>query len=516
MAAAEVEGCPPRAADDARESAAHADDLSVLPHDLVFVDLETTGGNAAYHRITEIGIVRVQNGELVDEWSSLVNPECLIPSYIEAFTGITNEMVASAPRFADVAALVLEKLGAAVFVAHNARFDYSFLRSEFRRLDRHFAAKVLCTVKLSRRLFPEFVRHNLDAVMERNGLTCSARHRALGDARVLCDFWFKLRRDVPETRLLAAAQIVLGAHRLPAHLPPDLADELPEGPGVYRFFDENDSLLYVGKSNSLRTRVLEQLTDEHPASRQHKLARQVRRVDWVETAGELGAMLREAQWIKTQSPLYNRRVKSKAGSFTLRPRETAEGLTDGAIGPTGRSGRVEPVAIESVDIEDLTRCFGVFHSEKDAHKALIDIARAHQLCLKVLGFEDSAGSCFAFQVGKCKGACIGTEPLILHNTRVKLALSSLKLKTWPFPGRIALRERNARGYGPDGVAGADWHVVDHWTYLGTARSDEELAALSAKQASVEFDVDVYRILVRFFSNHPKLDWHDLASRRLGC
>jgi DNA polymerase III subunit epsilon len=513
MAAAEVEGCPPKAAADAQESAAPAVDLFVLPSDLVFVDLETTGGNVAHHRITEIGIVRVTNGELVDEWSSLVNPECVIPSYIEAFTGITNEMVAGAPRFADIATQVLEKLGGAVFVAHNARFDYSFLRSEFRRLDRHFAAKVLCTVKLSRRLFPQYARHNLDAVMERNGLTCAARHRALGDARVLCDFWFKLRRDLPETRLLAAAQLVLGAHRLPAHLPPDLADELPEGPGVYRFFGENDSLLYVGKSNSLRTRVLEQLADEHPASRDHKLARQVRRVDWVETAGELGAMLREAQWIKTQSPLYNRRVKSKAGAFTLRPRETAQGPANGAIGPMGSAGRVEPAAIDSVDIEDLAGCFGVFHSEKDARKALLDIARARQLCLKVLGFEDSAGSCFAFQVGKCKGACIGTEPLILHNTRVKLALSSLKLKSWPFPGRIALRERDSRGYGPDGVAGADWHVVDHWTYVGTARCDEELAALSAKQASVAFDVDVYRILVRYFSNHPKLDWHDLTRLR---
>jgi DNA polymerase-3 subunit epsilon len=223
-------------------------------------------------------------------------------------------------------------------------------------------------------------------------------------------------------------------------------------------------------------------------------------------------MLREAQWIKTQSPLYNRRVKSKAGSFTLRPRETAQGPTDRAIGP-GSASRVEPIAIDSVDIEDLRRCFGVFHSEKDARKALLDIARAHQLCLKVLGFEDSAGSCFAFQVGKCKGACIGTEPLILHNTRVKLALSSLKLKTWPFPGRIALRERDSRRFGPDGVAGADWHVVDQWTYLGTARCEEELAALSAKAASVAFDVDVYRILVRYFSNHPKLDWHDLTRLR---
>src|ERR1035438_1404460 len=166
-----------------------------LPQDLVFVDLETTGGSAAYDRITEVGIVRVTNGELIEEWSSLVNPERPIPAYIEAFTGISNQMVAGAPRFAEIAAVVRQKLQGAVFVAHNARFDYSFLRSEFLKSDRNFSAQILCTVKLSRRLFPEYARHNLDAVMERNGLTCGARHRALGDAKVLHDFWRNLRRE---------------------------------------------------------------------------------------------------------------------------------------------------------------------------------------------------------------------------------------------------------------------------------------------------------------------------------
>src|SRR6202041_401200 len=166
-----------------------------LPKDLAFVDLETTGGDAARHRITEVAVVRVQNGELADEWSSLVNPECPIPAHTAAFTGISDDMVAAAPRFAEIAAEVLRRLQGAVFVAHNARFDYSFLRSEFRRLDMPFSTKILCTVKLSRRLFPEHVRHNLDAVMERHGLVCSARHRALGDAQVLRDFWFKLRRE---------------------------------------------------------------------------------------------------------------------------------------------------------------------------------------------------------------------------------------------------------------------------------------------------------------------------------
>ena len=472
-------------------------DPAAVPQELVFVDLETTGGNAAYHRITEVGIVRMQQGEVVEEWSSLVNPQCRIPSYIEAFTGITNEMVAGAPGFADIAAQVLEKLQASasgtlemapIFVAHNARFDYSFLRAEFRRLDVHFAARVLCTVKLSRRLFPEYPRHSLDAVMERHHLTCSARHRALGDARVLGDFWTKLRQDISPDRLAAAAQSVVGANKLPSYLPATLADELPDGPGVYRFFDGEEVLLYIGKSHSLRTRVLGHFAAEQSDAKEQKKARQVRRIDWLETAGILGAQLKEAEWIKLQKPLYNKRVKQSADSVTLKA--APETLA------------VQFAALNELDAAGLADCFGVFHSKRDGRKALMDIARAQSLCLKLLGLEDGAGSCLAYQLGKCKGACAGKEPLILHNMRLQLALSSLKLKAWPFPGRIALREGRS-----------EYHVLDHWAYLGTARSEEELAELARKPADGAFDVDVYRILVRYLSKNPDAAWHDLAAAR---
>jgi DNA polymerase-3 subunit epsilon len=466
-----------------------------LPQDFVFVDLETTGGYAACHRITEIGIVRVERGETVEEWSSLVNPECRIPPYIEEFTGISNEMVAAAPRFADIARLVLDKLQspaqrAPLFVAHNARFDYSFLRAEFRRAEMHFRATVLCTVKLSRRLFPQYPHHSLDALIERHDLTCSVRHRALGDARVLRDFWFKLRRELPEAALAAAAQTVLGAQRLPGHLPADLADELPEGPGVYRFFGIDDELLYVGKSTSLRRRVLSHFAAEHTESKEQKLARQVRRVDWLQTAGELGALLREADLIKTQRPLYNRRLKPSSGDITIRIAEDT-GLADFA-------------AIAELGPQELGRCCGVFRAHIDARKALTDIARAQRLCLKILGLEQSAGSCVAYQLAKCKGACVGEEPLVLHALRIRMALSALTLKPWPFPGRVALRERDPQG-------AVDLHVVDHWTYLGTARSEDELASLAVKAPCAPFDAHVYRILVRHLASRPQLDWLDLRT-----
>ena len=202
-------------------------------------------------------------------------------------------------------------------------------------------------------------------------------------------------------------------------------------------------------------------------------------------SGDLGAQLKEAEWIKTQKPLFNKRVKQKGESFTMQVLRNAQG--------------VKLVPLGELTPSELNGCFGVFHSQKDGRKALADIARAHSLCLKVLGLEESAGSCFAYQVGKCKGACLGKEPLVLHAMRLQLALSSLKLKPWPFPGRIALQEGRA-----------EFHVLDHWVYLGTARSEEELAELAAAQPNVVFDVDVYRILVRYLAKNPGLDWHDLG------
>jgi DNA polymerase-3 subunit epsilon len=462
---------------------------------LAVVDLETTGGNAAYDRITEIGIVRMQNGELIEEWSSLVNPECPISPYIEAFTGISSEMVADAPRFAELAGTVLEKLRGAVFIAHNARFDHAFLRSEFRKAGVSYAPQALCTVKLSRRLFPQHARHNLDSVMERHGLSCSARHRALGDARVLFDLWQKLRREIPDADFAAAAeQAMLLQPKLPAHLPPEVADELPETPGVYRYYGDGDTLLYVGRANSLRAKILSQLSETGSGARA-TLADQVRRVDWRQSAGELGAMLLESQWISTLKPQHNRNRKETAQSVTLR-------LADAG-------GRVRIQRIDELEPQDLAQCFGVFHSDKDARKALTDIARAQQLCLKVLGLEQSEGSCFALQVGKCRGACVGKEAVILHTMRLQLALSALKIKSWPFPGRIALRERASGAFQADGTRGGEFHVLDRWMYLGSARSEEDLEALRTRTAPGGFDVDVYRILQRYFSHHPHLDWHDL-------
>src|SRR3989338_3148340 len=169
--------------------------LPILSPALAFVDLETTGATATADRITEIGIVEVdENG--VREWSCLVNPGTSISGFIERLTGISNAMVADAPPFADVAAEVKQRLAGRLFIAHNVRFDYGFLKNDFKRAGHDFRATVLCTVKLSRKLYPQHAKHNLDSLIERHGLAVSSRHRALGDARLIHQFWNRVQREV--------------------------------------------------------------------------------------------------------------------------------------------------------------------------------------------------------------------------------------------------------------------------------------------------------------------------------
>jgi DNA polymerase-3 subunit epsilon len=454
-----------------------------LDRDLVCLDLETTGGNPAWHRIIEIGAVQIDRDGVSREWSTLVNPGTRIPPAITAFTGITEQMVAHAPAFEDVHRELLSRLAGRVFVAHNARFDYGFIRAELARLDRRWSAPVLCTVKLSRRLYPREPRHNLDAVIARHGLECTARHRALGDARVLCDLLAVLRRAIDPKRLADVVETLLHHAPLPPQLPPDLADELPETAGVYRFYGEDGTLLYVGKSRNLRGRVLEHFATGHHSGAGQRLAREVRKVTWSETAGELGALLAEAHAVKTLRPLHNRRLRAGAAAWTLRlePRP-------------GAPHRVVAVELEALDAADQQELYGFFRDRRAAMRTLEEIVRAHQLCARVLGLERGAGvdadggSCFAYQLQRCRGACVGQESAALHDTRLRLALASQRLKAWPYRGRVLVAERDWRG-------SEDLHVIAAWRHLGTVH--EAAAAAELHVDSVPFDPDVYRILKRF-------------------
>jgi len=450
---------------------------------MAIVDLETTGAHPAWDRVTEIAVVEVQDGEVVSEWSTLVNPGTSIPPAIQALTGITNGMVADAPAFEDLAPGLYERLEGRVFVAHNARFDYGFLRHEFERAGLRFQAKMLCTVKLSRRLYPEHAHHNLDSLIGRHqlrlGTSGNARHRALGDAQAVWQFLRVAAEERGAEVMENAARLLTKLPSLPAHIDRSLVDEIPEAPGVYLFYGENDTPLYIGKSVAMRSRVLQHFSGDVHSSREAQMAREIRRIEWRRSCGELGALLREAALVKELLPVFNRQLRraNELCGFVL------------------RSSALKLVGSEEINAETVPVLCGVFRSKRSAMDALRELANEHRLCLRALGFEKSgrsfnSGACFRHQIGRCAGVCAGRESPHAHQARAAAALAGLKLAAWPWRGPVAIveedREREA----------VELHVVDHWCLLGSARSQAEAEELAAGGSRARFDPDQFKILSR--------------------
>ncbi len=439
---------------------------------LAFVDLETTGATATTDRITEIGIVTVDADGRVEEWQQLVNPETRIPPFIEQLTGISDALVAGAPPFAEIANEVLSRLEGRLFIAHNARFDYGFLQNAFKRLGLPFRAPMLCTVKLSRTLFPEHKRHNLDSLAERHGLLVDGRHRALADARLIHQFWQRIHEFPGPAAVAAAIDRIEPRPTLPAGLDAAAVEDLPDTPGVYLFYGENALPLYIGKAKNLRRRVLAHFAADHASAREMALAQQVRRVDWQETAGEIESLLREAALVKSLSPSHNRQLRASEEVCSWTLEDAGEGWLRPRLLGAGELDFSQPLA-----------CYGLFKHAREARKALSALADKHQLCTRLLGLDPASPGkpCFGHPLGKCRGACVGKEAPTRHSLRLVSALTGLKLLAWPFPGPALLRE------------GERVHVIDGWRHLGSARVDEEIHAhLEAPRAP--FDPDIYRIL----------------------
>ncbi len=455
--------------------------MELFAPSLAFVDLETTGTRAADDRITEVGIVRVDADAAggpprVHEWSTLVDPEVPIPPVIQALTGITDAMVAGAPTFSAVAAAVEERIADCVFVAHNARFDHGFLKHAFARIGRPFAARPLCTVRLSRRLFPEADGHGLDAVVARHGIAVADRHRALGDARALWEFVQVLYRTFPADVIAAAVKRLLKIPSLPPQLPPDSLDRLPEAAGVYLFYGENPLPIYVGKSVNLRERVGSHFAGDWLAETDLRLSQEIRRIEFEETAGELGALLREATLVKALLPAHNRKLRRK---------DEAGVLVLDADGPP------RFVAAAALAPAELAGAYGPFASKRGARETLRALAADHALCWRRLGLERrDEGPCFQRQLKRCAGACVGAEDAAAHDARLCEALAPLAIPPWPAGGPALVREH------APARERTDVHVLRDWCWLGTARDDGELAALLAAPPRPQFDIDVARLLLK--------------------
>jgi DNA polymerase-3 subunit epsilon len=443
---------------------------------LAVVDLETTGTAATADRITEIGIVRVENGAIAEEWSSLVNPETPIPEEIQALTGITNDMVRGAPTFRELANEVNKRLDDHLFIAHNARFDYAFIKNEFRRVGISYTADVLCTVRLSRKLYPGHASYGLDALIARHNLHDEQRHRALGDARLAWRFIETALREHAHEDVAAIIKAQLKMPSLPPQLDAGALANLPEGPGVYLFYGVNDLPIYIGKSVNVRDRVRSHFSSDHRQSNDVRLSMEIRRIEFEETAGEFGALLRESELIKKVMPLRNLRLRRNQQMVFVKLRD--ENLP------------AEIVAMGDVDLNEVAGLYGPFSAKPRAKALLQNLAADHALCWKALGVQSIDGPCFARQIKRCAGFCEGRETMALHNARLREALAAYAFPVWPYAGPIAVREVH------DEHGWQRAHVFDRWCYLGSANTEADVLDIAETHDGREFDVDIFRLLVK--------------------
>lgn len=442
---------------------------------LAFVDVETTGTRPTRDRLTEIAIIPVDRGVVGEPFQSLIDPGVAIPPTITRLTGISEEMVVGAPAFVRLTDEVATLLEGRWLVAHNARFDAGFLRNAFRQAGRSLALRELCTVKLSRRLDRTERRHNLDSLVVRHRLPVGDRHRAMGDCQALPALISRfIERDGIQAVVQALGRQVSRAST-PPNLDPARLDAVPAVPGIYRFFGEEGALLYVGKSVNLRARVRSHFSDDHRSDREMRIAQQTYEIDWIETAGEIGALLTEARLVKREQPIFNRRLRARRGLLAW--------YWDDQSGES-------PVLVRIDELTPLNlgHAHGVFRSRMKARERLSELAKEHRLCPRYLGLEKGSGrACFAHQIGQCGGLCAGRESEIAHRLRLKQALGPLALEAWPYPGAIAIREAR------DGME--ERHLFRHWRYLGTARSEGEIQELLVGSDEYSLDIDMYRLAV---------------------
>jgi len=448
--------------------------------DLAFVDIETTGSNFDRDRITEIGIKTLASNQ-IEVWERLINPQTFIPQNIQRLTGISPHMVENQPSFEQIARELKEELEGKIFIAHNARFDYGFIKASFKRVGIDFKPKVLCTVKLSRLLFPIQARHNLDTIISSHGLKVSARHRALGDADLLLQFWRVCESKFGTEKLNEVINQLVGNPSLPPNIDKELIDSIPDVPGCYIFYGDNKTPLYIGKSISLRSRVMGHFQGALTQRKEMKLSLQIRDIDWIETSGELGALILESRLIKERMPSMNiklRRSKDLCGWSLVQD----------------ESGVLMPTLVThhqlAPGLQD--NLYGLFYSKREAHSYLKAIAKKHHLCEALLGLENriEGKSCFGYQVKQCSGTCLNVTPITLHNLQLKTVLELFKVQIWPYAGPIAIKE------------GGEMIVIDKWCYLGTAINQDELDELAAS-GEAEFDLDIYKIVKKALAGHYK-------------
>jgi DNA polymerase-3 subunit epsilon len=371
------------------------------------VDIETTGGHASANGITEIAIC-IHNGKKVTErYSTLVNPRRNIPIYISALTGITNEMVQDAPPFEDVAGDIYHLLNNKIFVAHNVNFDYSFVRHHLAAAGYDLQCNKLCTVRLGRKIIPGLPSYGLGKLCHHLGIENESRHRAAGDAEATAILFSMLLQQDANNHITQALKQNSKEQVLPANLPKQDVEALPQSPGVYYFHDEKGKVIYVGKAKNLKKRVSSHFTGNNPGPQRQEFLRNIYHITFQVCGTELIAFVLEAVEIKRLWPKYNRSLKRFEQAYSLYAFEDQRGYLRLVVD----KHRKMTGAIYS--------CNTLF----EGRSILLKLIEGFELCPKFCFIQTNAGPCIGVNGDQC--ACQGHESPADYNKKVRAAIDEL-------------------------------------------------------------------------------------------
>jgi DNA polymerase-3 subunit epsilon len=371
------------------------------------IDIETTGGLAKRDKITEIAIIVYENGQIVDSFESLINPERSIPYEITRITGISNEMVESSPKFYEIAKEILQKTEGCIFVAHNVFFDYNFIREEFHQLGYNFSRKKLCTVQLSRRHFKGLRSYSLGSLIEHFNISVAGRHRAMEDTKATLEVFIKILKLNDETNLsLTDLSAILKENKIPPNINKSEIEALPERPGVYYMRDRYGVPIYIGKSKSIKDRIFQHFNDT--SSKTRKMLELVHELDCIETGNELMASLMEAREIKIHQPEINRALRRKTHASLLTSQK--------------RDAHFSQFTIKEAEwLDSSDEILNHYSTHAAAKEYLEYLIYTYNLCKKVNDGVLDGAPCYSYQLAQCHGACIGKEDTLSYNERFDLA-----------------------------------------------------------------------------------------------
>lgn len=367
------------------------------------LDIETTGGKYNEEGITEIAVYRYDGHKIVDQFSSLVNPERQIQPFVVNLTGITSEMLRNAPKFYEIAKRVIEITEGCILVAHNAQFDNRILTTEFDRLGYPFEMESLCTVELAQKILPDMPSYSLGKLVRSLGIPISSRHRAQGDAKATVEL-FKLLLAKDTTKAIVTESIRVDPKRF---LEPKLLDIIagaPTATGVYYMHRKDGTIIYIGKSKNIKKRLTQHFTNDNRKSKKIRL--EVSSVTYEATGSELIALLKESEEIKRNKPVYNRALRRTLYTYQL-------------------SSFYDELGYLNLKIEKANgqkKAITTFTNYQQAKSVLFKITETNGLCQKLTGLHSTNGNCFSYTVKECNGACIGEEDPSLYNERVELFL----------------------------------------------------------------------------------------------